>query len=197
MSSAQDNGNAPNADGGQQSFQGNAGGGVSLSGMTAPAAEASPQGFVNFMNSASAPTAPAVQQVAVQIAQNANSGLTTFTMQLEPAELGRLEVRLKFDRDGGIKAHLIADKPETLSMLRQDQAQIHRLLQQTGLNADDNSLSFDLRQQGQQPGAGQSYDGAGQPAAAAAGATPTDYLSAKISVEAMGYIRQDGVNIMV
>ena len=196
MNSAQDNAGS-NADSGQQMFQGSAGSGASLTGAMTATAEASPQGFVNYMNSNATQATQTTQQVAVQIVQNASNGATTFTMQLEPAELGRLEVRLKFDRDGGMKAHLIADKPETLSLLRQDQAQMHRILQQAGINADDSSLSFDLRQQGQQPGADQSYTGAGQPAGAGAAANANDYLSAKISVEAMGYIRQDGVNIMV
>ena len=197
MNSAQDNGGAAGGDSGGQMFQGNAGSGISLSGMTGATAEASPQGFVNYMNSSSAQATQTTQQVAVQIVQNANNGTTSFTMQLEPAELGRLEVRMKFDRDGGMKAHLIADKPETLSLLRQDQSQIHRILSQAGINADDNSLSFDLRQQGQQPGADQSYNGAGQATGPVAAAGANDYLSAKIAVEAMGYIRQDGVNIMV
>jgi chemotaxis protein MotD len=198
MEQAQNDGGTFNSDGGQ--FANTSGGSpVSLTGMMHADGAASPQSFVNYMTSASAsaPAQPTVQNVAVQIAQNANNGITTFTMQLEPAELGRLEVRMKFDRDGGIKAHLIAEKPETLSLLQNDQAQINRILQQAGLDTDGNTLSFDLRQQNQQQGTEQSYNGAGQSSDVSAAATANDFISAKLAVEAMGYIRQDGVNIMV
>jgi flagellar hook-length control protein FliK len=190
-----------NSDNGQQASQ-NAGGQANTGSLTPNAVAANSLSFVNFMNSvpaAAATTTPAtVQNIALQIQQNAQQGITTFTMQLEPAELGRLEVRLKFDRDGGIKAHLIADKPETLTALKNDSAQIHRILQQTGLDADENSLSFDLRQQGQQQGGDQSYSGSGQASSLNAGALgPTDVINANIAIQAAGYIRPGGVNIMV
>ncbi len=191
-------GNSGSSD--QQASQ-NAGGQVNAASLTPNAVAANSLSFINFMNSApavAATTTPAtVQNIALQIQQNAQQGITTFTMQLEPAELGRLEVRLKFDRDGGIKAHLIADKPETLTALKNDSAQIHRILQQTGLDADENSLSFDLRQQGQQQGSNPSYSGAGQASPYADTLVPTDTINANIAIQSAGYIRQGGVNIMV
>ena len=195
MNNAQGDGSFDNSDAGQQMFQG-ASAPVSLS---APiAGEAAPQSFVNYMNTATtAQATQTAQTVAVQITQNANAGVTSFNMQLEPAELGRLEVRLKFDRDGGIKAHLIAEKPETLAMLKQDEGQIHRILSQAGLNTDDASLSFDLRQQSDHQTNDQTYNDTGSASGISGSAKANDYISAKISVEAMGYIRQDGVNIMV
>jgi flagellar hook-length control protein FliK len=197
MNAAQGDDDAGGANSNGQPFQFGASS-QTASGMMHAASEASTQSFVNYMNSSNAAQPNAtVQNVAVQIAQNANTGATTFTMQLEPAELGRLEVRLKFDRDGGIKAHLIADKPETLSLLRQDQAQIHRILSQAGLDADDASLSFDLRQQGQQQSLDQSYNNSGRSGGYDASTTQPDSMQARIAVEAMGYITQSGVNIMV
>jgi flagellar hook-length control protein FliK len=198
----QDSNTSGNSGNGQQGFQNAAD--QSLNGLLPQGGiAAGAQSFVNYMtsspSSAPASTQATAQNVAVQIQQNASQGITTFTMQLEPAELGRLEVRLKFERDGTIKAHLTADKPETLSMLRNDSAQIHRILQQAGLDADENSLSFDLRQQSQQQDSGQAYSNAGQASAynADTSSVSSDTLQANIAIQAAGYIRQGGVNIMV
>lgn len=170
---------------------------MGLSGMMNADGKASAQSFVNYMTSSASAT-QTTQMIAMQIQRNASAGVNTFTMQLEPAELGRLEVRMRFDRDGGIRAHLIADKPETLSMLQQDSAQLHRILQAAGFDADDNALSFDLRHQGQQQNTDQSYNNTGEPGDYDALAPVlSDILQAKIAIPAAGYIRQGGVNIMV
>jgi hypothetical protein len=71
--------------------------------------DASGQGFANYMTAARANQSPATQMVAMQISRNANSKVDTFTMQLNPIELGALEVRMKFGKDGTMKAHLIAE----------------------------------------------------------------------------------------
>ncbi|MEZ0223210.1 MAG: flagellar hook-length control protein FliK [Alphaproteobacteria bacterium] len=183
-----------NGDSPSQMFQ-NGNSQAGLSGMLHADGKAGAQSFVNYMTSNAAAT-QTTQMVALQIQRNASLGVNTFTMQLEPAELGRLEVRMRFDRDGGIRAHLIVDKPETLSMLQQDSAQLNRILSQAGFDADDNSLSFDLRHQGQHQNTEQSYNGAGEPGGYDAPAMP-DAVQAKIAVLAEGYIRQNGVNIMV
>jgi flagellar hook-length control protein FliK len=88
------------------------------------------------------------QMIAVQIQRNAAAKIDTFTLQLEPADLGRMDIELKFKQDGSMKAHLSVERPETLAMLQRDSAQLERLLQQSGLNTDGQSLSFDLRQHG-------------------------------------------------
>lgn len=139
------------------------------------------------------------QMVALQIQRNAAAKVDTFTMQLDPMNLGRLEVKMKFTRDGALKAQMIAEKPETLSMLQKDAPQLQRILQQAGLDVDDGALSFDLRHHnGQdQQNMKESYNnGAGNShGAPAAGGIET--AAVKMAVEAMGYISQGGVNIVV
>lgn len=161
-------------------------------------AGASAESFVNYMNTGGASSASSAQMIALQIQRNAQAQVDTFRMQLQPAELGRLEVKLKLGRDGSLKAHLIADKADTLTLLQKDQTQLQRALQQAGLNVDDGALSFDLRQQHHQD-TGRSYNGRGQGTSDDTGDdfAATNALQAKIAVEAMGAIRQGGVNIMV
>jgi flagellar hook-length control protein FliK len=153
------------------------------------------QSFINYLTPA-ANTNATTQMVALQIQRNYNAKVDTFTMQLEPMNLGRLEIKMKFTRDGAVKAQLIAEKPETLSMLQKDQPQIQRLLQQAGLDVDDGALSFDLRQQSHEQNTRESYNGAGKSHGAPA-AAGSETAAVKVAVEAMGYISQGGVNIVV
>ena len=90
----------------------------------------------------------ATQQVIAQIQQKANKS-TDISVQLTPAELGRVEVRLSIQRDGTVHAVVMADKPETLALLQKDASQLERSLQQAGLNANSENMSFNLRDQQQ------------------------------------------------
>lgn len=176
--------------------------GANMQGMTAgtattQTASGTPGSFVNYMNSAS--SAQTTQTIALQIHRNAQTQVDTFRMQLHPADLGQLEVRLRFSKDGTMKAHLVAEKPETLALLQKDSAQLQRMLEQSGLQLDGNALSFDLRQQREQ-GTQSAYNNNGSRAAAGNAGddiTLAASVQANISAEAMGSIRQGGINIMV
>ena len=71
--------------------------------------------------------------IPVLIASKALNGSNHFDIRLDPPELGRIEVRLKVDRDGQVSSHLIADRPDTLALLRRDQTGLERALQDAGL----------------------------------------------------------------
>ena len=88
--------------------------------------------------------------VAVEIATSAKAGKTSFDIRLDPAELGRIDVRLEVDKHGNVTSHLTVEKPETLTMLRQDAPQLQRALEQAGLKTNDSGLQFSLRDQSQQ-----------------------------------------------
>jgi flagellar hook-length control protein FliK len=88
--------------------------------------------------------------VAVEIAQSAKAGKTSFDIRLDPAELGRIDVRLEVDKHGNVTSHLTVEKPETLTMLRQDAPQLQRALEEAGLKTNDSGLQFSLRDQSPQ-----------------------------------------------
>ena len=158
------------------------------------------KGFANYMAAASKPQHNMTQMVSLQIQRNIAAKVDTMTLQLEPLELGRLDIRMKFYKDGSMKAHLSAEKPETLAMLQRDASYLERVLQQAGLDTDENSLSFDLRQQGRQQGAENSADNMGHGddfQAHVNGVASEKATQAKIAVETYGYISQNGVNIVV
>jgi flagellar hook-length control protein FliK len=117
--------------------------------LTAPAhnaATASP-------DAATAPAAQPVAQpaaiplvgVAIEIAAKAIEGKNRFEIRLDPPELGRIEVRLDVDHDGNVTSRLIADRSDTLDLLRRDASGLERALQDAGLKTSDNGLQFALR----------------------------------------------------
>lgn len=102
-------------------------------------------------------------QVAAEIARNLKNGQTRFQMRFDPPELGRVEVNMRVGTDGGVHAHLIVERPETLDMFLRDQRGLERALEAAGLNADPDNLQFSLKQEGGRDfasGDGQSDDSA-------------------------------------
>ena len=88
--------------------------------------------------------------LAVNIALNAQAGQSRFEIRLDPAELGRIDVRLEVDRNGQVTSHLTVERPATLDMLRRDAPQLQRALEDAGLKTGDSGLQFSLRDQSQQ-----------------------------------------------
>jgi flagellar hook-length control protein FliK len=106
-----------------------------------------------------APAQPVQQQVAVHVSRAAAQGQSRMNVQLHPAELGRVEVRLDIGDDGRVRASLTVDKPETLDMLQRDVRSLEKALNDAGLRASQDDLAFNLRDQGGQQGNG-AFDGA-------------------------------------
>ena len=100
-------------------------------------------------------------QIAVTIQREAANGNRRFEIQLDPPDLGRIDVRLEMTRDGRMLTNLTVDRPETLDHLMRDARQLERALMNSGLKLDDSGLQFSLRDQGQ--GEGRSNAFAGDP----------------------------------
>jgi len=85
--------------------------------------------------------------LALEIAASAQNGKSRFEIRLDPADLGRIDVRVDVDRNGQVTSHLTVEKPETLSMLQQDAPQLQRALDDAGLKTGNGGLQFSLRDQ--------------------------------------------------
>jgi len=85
--------------------------------------------------------------LALEIAASVKSGKSRFEIRLDPADLGRIDVRIDIDRNGQVTSHLTVEKPETLSLLRQDAPQLQRALDDAGLKTGGGGLQFSLRDQ--------------------------------------------------
>jgi flagellar hook-length control protein FliK len=145
-------GSAPSAGQATQSFDpvlqnngpqpGGAGqpGGLAAAGKAAPSAGTGPGN--------PAPTTPPAEQIAVQIQRAAAQGQNRVQIRLNPAELGRIDVKVEVGDDGHVRAALAVDKPETLDLMQRDPRALERALQAAGLKTDQDSLNFSLRDDG-------------------------------------------------
>lgn len=89
------------------------------------------------------------EQVHVAVRQASKDGIEQITVQLDPLELGRVEVNIRTDRDGQTQIAFLVDKPETFDSLSRDARALERSLQEAGIKADTGSMQFNLRQQSQ------------------------------------------------
>jgi flagellar hook-length control protein FliK len=62
---------------------------------------------------------------------NTNQQQKTITLQLHPAELGSVSVRLEWDGDG-LRAHILTSEVRAGEMLNQNKSQLHAALTQYG-----------------------------------------------------------------
>jgi flagellar hook-length control protein FliK len=95
------------------------------------------------------PRAVAPGAVPVEIGLRALQGLKEFQIRLDPAELGRVEVKLEIDEDNLVTAKVVVDRVETLHLLQRDARTLERAFEQAGLKSSDGGIDFSLRDQGQ------------------------------------------------
>lgn len=100
-----------------------------------------PHGIVNH--------APVTDQVSVAIRQANAEGIEKITVQLDPVDLGRVEVNMHIGKDGHAQVTFLVDKPETFDALSRDARHLERSLQEAGIKADTGGMQFNLRQQPQ------------------------------------------------
>lgn len=95
--------------------------------------------------------APPVEQVGPVLASfTASSALPgaprQLVIRLDPAELGRVQLRIERTPGGPARVELLVERPETLLLLLRDQPQLHRALDLAGVPATDRTLQFQLAQ---------------------------------------------------
>jgi flagellar hook-length control protein FliK len=87
----------------------------------------------------------AVEQVAVSLRQAAKGDVDHIQIQLQPAELGAIAIKLNVNHDGRVTVVISADRSDTLNLLQHDASTLAQALRDAGLQADNSSLSFNLR----------------------------------------------------
>ncbi len=90
----------------------------------------------------------AAQTLAAQIARRAADGAKVFDIRLDPPELGRVEVKLEIRSGERVSAVLSAEKPEALAELQRSARDLERALNEAGLELEENGLSFQLSEGG-------------------------------------------------
>ena len=122
-----------------------------------------------------AATAPAhTTALATPVAQIAPALLTLakttdgnqqMTVRLQPDDLGMVQVRIERTSSGATQVEITADKSDTLQVLRQDQPQLHHMLDEAGIPAAGRTVTFHVAQPAQaSAGSNASGHGGGQQA---------------------------------
>lgn len=90
-----------------------------------------------------------VAQMAAVISRKLEGRVTRFTMELNPAEMGRVDVRLSINSDGRVAAQMAFDNPAAAADMRGKADELRRQLELSGFNVASEDLSFSDRQTGQ------------------------------------------------
>ena len=86
-----------------------------------------------------------VEQISVKVTKALEAGIDKINIQLRPAHLGRVEVKIEMSQDNRLSAMVVVDNRETLETLKNDSRALQRSLLEAGLNTDSGDLNFSLR----------------------------------------------------
>ena len=89
-----------------------------------------------------------VHTLAARIAARAADGGRVFDIRLDPAELGRVDVRLEMGADNSVRALLSAERADTLAELQRSARDLEKALAEAGLDLAEDGLSFSLSDDG-------------------------------------------------
>jgi flagellar hook-length control protein FliK len=132
------------------------------------------------------------EQVAIAVKRGVKAGNDQIQINLEPASLGKISVRLDFAQDGRVSAVFSADRADTLNLLNGDARSLEQSLRDAGLRADGGSLTFNLSS-GDTGSNARHFAQAPGYAAAAAAMIESDPLAALVGTRAVaGGLGHDG-----
>lgn len=143
---------------GEAGAQANAGN-VSASQQTQQAQQQAQADKAHNTEKPSRPGHSVVEQVFVKITKAINAGNDKITIQLRPANMGRVEVKMELTHDNRLTAVVTVDNKDTLEALQRDAKELQKALHDAGLHTGNGDLNFNLRGQ-----TGQGTDGDGKSA---------------------------------
>ncbi len=102
-------------------------------------------------NTQSAHTTPRLDQAglasfAASLAQKIQGGSTKFELRLDPAELGKVQIKLEVSVDNRVEAVVSTHRPEVLADLQRGADALRRALSEAGFELGSDGLSFSLEQ---------------------------------------------------
>jgi len=101
-----------------------------------------PRASARAGQSAAEQVGPALASFTVSTAQP--GAPQHLTIRLDPADLGRVQLRIERTPGGPARVDVVIERPETLLLLLRDQPQLHRALELAGVPAADRTLQFHL-----------------------------------------------------
>ena len=97
-------------------------------------------------------TPQSATQLAAQISRKFNNGNKVFEIRLDPAELGKVNVKLELQPDQRVQAILTVERSETLNELQRTARELEKALNEAGLELSNDGLEFLLNDSGNEPG---------------------------------------------
>ncbi|MCI5050175.1 MAG: flagellar hook-length control protein FliK [Rickettsiales bacterium] len=94
------------------------------------------------------------EQVQMFIRQGIQPGMDRVMLELDPQDLGKVEIRMDIVADGRSQVSFTAENRSTLEMLQKDAAWLQKALQEAGIEADTQDMEFQLSDQGNGDGKG-------------------------------------------
>ena len=88
-----------------------------------------------------------IDQIRVAVTKGAKQGLDRVQIQLKPAELGRVDVRLEMNADNQVRVTVVAENRDTLDLMQRDSRGLEKALQDAGLRTDSDDIEFELREE--------------------------------------------------
>ncbi|WP_240454787.1 flagellar hook-length control protein FliK, partial [Caulobacter sp. 17J65-9] len=89
-----------------------------------------------------------VAHLSAEILKKFGERSTRFDVELHPADMGRVDVRLTIEADGRLKAQMAFDNPVAAADLRARADELRRSLEQAGFQVSEDSFSFADRNAG-------------------------------------------------
>ena len=97
------------------------------------------------------------QQVGLEVTRAARAGNTEFTIKLNPVELGKVTIKMAFDKDGTTSLKVLAQSPETVALLQRDIRGLERAIEAGGLKSAQSDISIELDTQHDGQSAGKAF----------------------------------------
>ncbi len=91
----------------------------------------------------------AASNLAFQLQQQVNNGNKEFTLKLYPEQLGAVDVKMIFDKDGKVSASFHFDNDVALDYVRNHFNVLEKAFESVGINTDKNSIQLSLGNHGQ------------------------------------------------
>ncbi|SDL79779.1 hook-length control protein FliK [Maricaulis salignorans] len=104
-------------------------------------------------------TPHAANHLAGQISQRFANGSRVFGIRLDPAELGRVDIRLELSANNRVHATLTVERGDTLAEMQRSTRDLERALNDAGLELEEDGLTFELSEGGGEQESAESEQG--------------------------------------
>lgn len=87
-----------------------------------------------------------LNSMAFQIGKQFSKGNSEFQIRLDPAELGRINIKLSLKQGGNVKAHMVVERNDVFELLQRDARALEKALGDAGFEGKDVDVEFSLDQ---------------------------------------------------